>query len=272
MTQATFIFSTGRCSTQYLTNLIAENTTNTVVEHEPLGGGYMSRHVFYSPNRFEEISKKHSDISSKFDEIQRLLKRGISYVSTGWPVYAWLPYLASRFGENFKFIIIVREPFDFAASMLSHKFFRGLRSDHQNHSVIHGHGNRVLFSELAKEWYSFTPYEKCLFHWLEVNTFLYKHTHTKGYGGLFKFEDLYSAQGHVLTLLRDHFNVMPGSRATKPLDRFNRPCFGEISANNGSLLTSVVELSNLLGYNLSAQNISENLRQTRLRYSEKRIS
>lgn len=113
---AFFIYSTGRCATQWLARFFAQNLgKRAVVEHEPAGVDWSARRALRHPN-LGELRRRMPDVDRHLDRIAETVASGRIYVQTGWPAFGWFPYLASFFGEQFRWVHLVRHPLYVAGS------------------------------------------------------------------------------------------------------------------------------------------------------------
>ncbi|PZX15791.1 hypothetical protein LX81_02424 [Palleronia aestuarii] len=247
---ATFLLSTGRTSTQSLAAMLAAARPDAVVEHEPLHAEHHSRDVFRRPERFAARLDRTPAIEAKFAEIEAHLAAGRSYIDTGWPVYAWLPYLAKRLGPAFRFAHLVRNPYSVAASFLTHGFFAyDVPRGFQLKAAIHAGDPALAHPELAAEAERFTPYEHNLFHWLELNAFALECHALPGFAGLFRYETLYEGEVPALPALLESLGG-PAARAAPPLhvDRHRQPLERGLRLRSAPLDRAVRDLAERLGY------------------------
>lgn len=190
--------STGRCSTQFLAQVLAETAPDCVIEHEPIRYEYMPRKVFRQPREFKRALGANVIPQRKLIQIDDILAAENRYVDVGWPTFAWLPYLSGRFGEKLEFGHLVRNPFYCATSMVTQGFFTGGSANYVRTAIIHATDPKVAFPRFAAAFDSYTPFEKCLYHWLELNRFVLDFHRHRSFRGLFKFEDLYCGDGSTL--------------------------------------------------------------------------
>ena len=273
MTKAMFVMSTGRCSTQFLAHTLESLGTDVVVEHEPIGPQYRPRLAYRKPGKLFDTLGRFVPIQRKLIEIEDHVAAGRRYVDAGWPTFAWLDYLAGRFGEAFEFVHLVRNPFPTAASILTHGFFSDRKGLRAKTGLIFATDRNVLYPQFAESYDGFTPYEKSLYHWLEVNAYILTAHDKPGFRGLFRFEDLFSGDAAELerlagTLLGQDVTGL----ATEPYDQHSGKLKTEIALGHEGLIDEVTALSLRLGYSeaeLQAAMDTEKLVET---YSKKRVA
>lgn len=195
MPKVRLILSTGRTSTQSLFVTLREALPNAVVQHEGLGSGYFSRRAFRNPAEQKILLKEKPRIAQKIDEIESVLSAGQDYIDVGWPNYAWFDYFSDRFGDDFVFAQLVRNPFRTAASLMTHGFFRHPEqrgNAFEQHALVHTSDPRVYYKQFRDIGADFSSFEKNLYHWLELNRLGRDLIHLSGFVGCFRFEDLHS--------------------------------------------------------------------------------
>ena len=170
---AFFVYSTGRCATQTLTRYFVANLGDqAVVEHEPIGPRWAPRIALRHPD-LAALRRELPDVDRHLDRVAATLAEGRSYIETGWPAFAWIPYLESFLGKNFRWAHLVRNPFYAAASMATLDYYGRKRAPTGYAALADlvptDHG--VSGHDLAADWPSLGQFEKCLFHWLEINRY-----------------------------------------------------------------------------------------------------
>lgn len=249
MSRAVFVLSTGRCTTQALARAVAGLVPGAVVEHEGLNARYMPRRVYRKPRALARALERSGEIEAKFREIEDLIATGRRYVDTGWPVYAWIPYLRSRLVDAMGFVHLVRNPFDFAASMLTHRFYVTSNGRYKKQGVIFGTDKKLIHSALAAGWEGFSAYEKCLFHWLELNAFGMDCHDLPGFRGLYRFEDVHSGDGVALqALLSELSGAVPDAACLRVEDKVHVTLREPIVVSHSALFDAVIAQAEALGY------------------------
>ncbi len=252
MANVRFLLSTGRTSTQNIASILQASLPETVVEHEPLGPDYFSRHVYRRPKSFFGALGKHVPIQRKLIEIEDMLASGTSYIDVGWTCYAWLPYFAMRFKNELGFAHLLRNPFETATSHATHGIFvpgvpRGRRTE--KIAVIHPDDPTVHFKKVAQNAAKFSPFEKNLFNWLEVNQFALEQHERDGFIGLYRFEDLYNPDDPKLSaFLTDFAGMADYDVKSTPVDKVQKILPTTIDSVDQQLLDAVFDLAIRLGY------------------------
>ena len=248
MAKVIFIMSTGRCSTQFLARLLAKGDPDTLVVHEGAGPNFKPAQVFRNSS-FEKTLAETHQLRKLFGQIDTQLASGGRFIETGWPAYGWGPYLQNRYGAEFGFVHLLRNPFATAASMTTHALLGDGDDTLSKHCIIRPHIEAVLYPEFQADYAGFSYFERGLYHWLEVHSFLLEQSHGANFMGLFRFEDLYEPDS---TATRDlwmrcgfdtaKFQELP------PYDQFNARARRGYAMNNQKLLSLVWDLALQLGY------------------------
>lgn len=268
---AVFVMSTGRCATQFLAARLADVAPDCVVEHEPLKAGYRPRRVLANPERPYALLGRNAGIQRKFVEIEDVLASGRRYIDVGWPVFAWLPYLMQRFGRRLAFAHLVRDPFATAASLLTHGFFGGRNDAYARHAILQAGDQGVAFAQFAGRYPAFSPFEKCLYHWLEVNAFLIRFADRPAALGTFRYEDLFGDGGKTLGTLASALIGRPAPAIpVEPVDRHSHALRGEITVRDTELLDAVRGMAVNLGYSEAFLDAAANSSALQDRYSRRR--
>lgn len=270
---AVFIGSTGRCSTQALARSLALADPRTIVEHEPLRAGYKPALVFRKKSRAGVVKLLNPKISRKYNEIALTINSGIRYVDTGWPIFAWLPYLEQTWKAKMIFIHLVRNPFATAASLLTHNFFLGRQDEYQRYGIIKSTDKNIYFKQFSARYNKLTSFEKLLVHWLEVNQFLIELHKLAQFRGLFKFEDIFKEN------CTKHLNELMSTLAGQPItqdnllhyDKHKHILKSNIEFKDKDIFQACLSLSGKLGYN--PQNLENTLRSGKIfsRYDSRNI-
>jgi hypothetical protein len=170
MKPVTFCLSTGRSGTQWLAAALEKFYPDvTSATHEPVG-------VLYHPRRFlrtRGVMHEMPQIPGVREHIVRIQKLALEkpYIETGWPCFAAVPFLAQVFGKNLRLIHIVRHPVKAALSMQTHGYYQGGEDTRSQLAQLTPFDPGILQSNYARSWEKMTPYEKCLFHWTEINLY-----------------------------------------------------------------------------------------------------
>ena len=208
MKPVTFCLSTGRSGTQWLAAALEKFYPDvTTATHEPVG-------VSYHPRRFLRmggVMHEMPQIPRVREHIARIQKLALEkpYIETGWPCFAAVPFLAQVFGENLRLVHIVRHPVKAALSMQTHGYYQGREDAGSKLGQLTPFDPGVVQSHYAKSWEQMTPYEKCLFHWTEIN--LYAEELFRAYPNVPQLripsEDLFSAECSGLKKLLEFLSL-----------------------------------------------------------------
>ncbi len=164
---ATFVLSTGRCGTQWLSkNLGAHYADLLATTHEPHHREYLPRRTLgiADPARWPSIAlvERHL-VTIEADLATR------SYIECGWPCYGLLPYLARRLAGRMRVIHLLRHPVPTAASMVTHLYYHE-RPDGMTEKALLTPGDAgVAMPDYAARWPAMSRFEKCLYFWGEIN-------------------------------------------------------------------------------------------------------
>ncbi len=169
---ATFVLSTGRCGTQWLTTALAAAAgASARVEHEPLHNDYAPRRMLAAVDPSELDPRRATAIREHVNGIERTLEVR-DYVETGHPCWSSIRWLADRFRGQVRVVHLIRHPVPTACSWLSHGAFVPPFLPHlPKKELITPFDAGVLFPEYREVWNELTPFEQCLYYWAEVNAF-----------------------------------------------------------------------------------------------------
>lgn len=172
MSRILLFLSTGRCGTQFITELLSRAAGDRAqVVHEPLRAQYRPR-LYLRAKNLADALEAEPVIREHFRSWDILLHSGKPVVETGWPIYAWLPYLADRYRGKIDIVHVVRNPIRFAFSMASHNFYTTKRNDlFTNYAALDPHDPGVKHQEYKTLWPTLNRVERCLFQWLEINEY-----------------------------------------------------------------------------------------------------
>ncbi len=272
MAKVIYFMSTGRCGTQFLARMLGKADQNTMVVHEGAGPNYKSATVFQSAE-FESVISQTHQIRQQFEIIDQQLAAGGSYIDTGWPAYAWGPYFEKRFGAAFQFIHLLRNPFATAASMTTHALLGDGDDSLSNGGIIRPHQPNVSFPEFQTDYADFSYFERGLYHWLEVHSFLKNQHASPAFLGVFRFETLFdNGQRGLQSLWQKCGFDLAGFLETEPYDNFNVRARRGFATGNKTLLARVWALALALGYDQDLLETWSNQEFLKARYSRPRIS
>lgn len=172
MTSATFFLTTGRCGTQSLAHHLRQFYSDRAkVEHEPIRAGY--RPKFHLRSQLDSTTLAASPrVARHIEEIEGTLESR-DYIEVGWPSFAWAPFLYRRLNGRARFVHLVRNPVRVALSLTTHGFYQPekVNNEYTDAAQLDPFTAGTRFRGYASRWKELTPYEKCLFQWLEINTF-----------------------------------------------------------------------------------------------------
>jgi hypothetical protein len=166
MTEATFVLSTGRCGTQWLSkNLAAHYGDLLAVVHEPHHREYLPRRLLgiADPRQWPTIRLIDGHIAA----IERELAAR-SYVECGWPCYGALPYFAKRFAGRMRVVHLVRHPVPSAASMVTHLYYHDRPDGLTEKALLTPTDAGAALPDYAGRWAGLSRFEKCLYFWGEI--------------------------------------------------------------------------------------------------------
>jgi len=157
-----FVTGTGRCGTKLFSKLFSLSDYS-ICEHERFFR-HRSMMKFYRDNDFssflEDINLHIIPTINYFNKLNK------SYGISSGHMFFSIRYLYHIFGENVRFILLVRRPEEFVRSALARGFFD---PDHP-HSCIQILPNPR--DHMFDRWNTASPFEKCLWYWTLVNQFV----------------------------------------------------------------------------------------------------
>lgn len=215
MPTATFVLSTGRCGTQWLTEALANAMGERArVEHEPLHNRYHPRRMLGArePEALGEAAAR--PILTHVADIERELETR-DYIETGHPCWSSLPWLARRLAGRIRIVHLVRHPVTTACSWVSHGAFVPPLLPHLPvKELISPEDAGAGFGEYREAWPTLGAFEKCLVYWAEVNAFGLRLERAAATPWLrVRYEDVFSGSGDGLTRLLDFVGAPEGALA-----------------------------------------------------------
>jgi hypothetical protein len=169
-----FFLSPGRSGTQWIgARLAASFGDLALVEHEPIHANYVPRRVLGDPDYAAHIARSPA-LAAQLAHIDSVVAAGRDYIDAGWCVWAWMPYFIARYPGRVRLVHFTRHPVRFAYSMESHGFYRpDVRDDgYTRDAQLEPTDPGVRYPEYRERWGGMTPFEKCLYQWLELNAFV----------------------------------------------------------------------------------------------------
>lgn len=186
---AKFLLNSGRVSSQSIHQAIKLSEFSGVVEHEPIRAQYRPRMVLRNPDTPGQILQQDRKVRDKIHQIDSLIEQGVPYVSVGWTCFSWADFFLDRWGDDAAFTALVRNPYSVAASLLTHNFFVGRDDSYMDWAIIQNDAH-VHYKALSATHADFSPFEKCVFHWMELYRYILEFRARKDFH-IWKFEDLY---------------------------------------------------------------------------------
>lgn len=159
---AFFITGTGRCGTTLVARLLSLSK-HASCEHEQ----YFRHHSMVQSYLTGNGSDFDTDIARAFEpaRVKALVDGRVLGVSSGHLYFA-IPQLHTRYGQSARFLLLVRNPADFARSALARGFFDP--SHPKFCDQIRPHPS----DPIAAKWDAVTPLERNLWYWRLVNGFV----------------------------------------------------------------------------------------------------
>jgi len=168
-----YVISTGRCGTQWLDlNLREIYSDKVLVYHEPLSFGSGVPYPLQSYYRqFNKTDVADRVINHYKEGAKQALSEGRHYVETGYPAITLIPYFVERFGDQLKLIHLYRNPVDVGSSFSRARFYHSQSaSGFEKQTFLQAVDEiDVINTSWKTNWHHLSPYEKVLFHWLEMN-------------------------------------------------------------------------------------------------------
>lgn len=166
----TLTISTGRCGTTLLEKSFKETYQggSNWISHEYLRQNITNVGVYhrcYSESCQKEMLNK--EIVELLEEWKAVSLRG-PVVDFGWTMRSLIPYFLDKLGSQFRVIHIHRHPVAVAASL---KIKGSYSINNSPQWAIAPDHPRALYPQFKSRWASMTPYEKCLYLWLEVSAY-----------------------------------------------------------------------------------------------------
>ncbi len=254
MGNAFFILSTGRCGTQWIAaQLAAAYGARYHVEHEPLHSGYQSRRLIRG-NSFDVLPPADTQpIRAHLARIERCLEQS-NYLECGHPCWGALPLLAKQLQGSMRVIHLTRHPLPTALSWLTHGAFQTPLLPHLIEKILVSPDDEGLaFPEYRSRWAHMTPFEKCLYYWLEVNALGTGARYDERIGVpcvRISYENLFGGDGleQLLDFLELPRNETLRAARIEPVDQFRyltmeRPALDLVQQH-----PRVLEMAGALGY------------------------
>lgn len=166
----TLTVSTGRAGTTFLSRTFKENfPTGCSVSHELLHAMVVKPALSHRP--FDRETKERILSEPIIQDLIRQWKTKAEVgpvVDFGWTMCPLVPVLEDAFGDQLRVLVIHRHPITAAASIATMGSYWDF--DHEYYAISPMHA-RVRFPHYAARWSQMTPFEKCLFRWLETTAY-----------------------------------------------------------------------------------------------------
>lgn len=169
-----FFLSPGRTGTQWIGDRLARHYSDiATVEHEPIHADYAPRKALRNPN-LGALANQLPTVKQQLEHIETLVGKGKHYIDAGWCVFPWIPWFITQFPGRVRLVHFTRHPVHFAYSTESHAFYQPeLRDDgYTRNAQLTPTDPGVLHGDYADRWGAMSPFEKCLYQWLEVNAYI----------------------------------------------------------------------------------------------------
>jgi hypothetical protein len=168
---ATFFITTARSGTQWLATALKSVYSDLArVEHEAIGYTYRPKLYLRAHDALEDL-RSTPRVASHLRGIQADLEHR-NYIEVGFPCFAAAPLLHHEFPQKLRLVQLVRHPVFAAASMVTHQWYRGTRTDNLESTItLQPSDAGVYQKEYIDRWNSMSTYERCLFYWTEVHQF-----------------------------------------------------------------------------------------------------
>jgi len=168
---AVLFLSTGRCGTQSIAKVLQQLCNDyAVVEHEPIEFGYKPNLYFRcDPDYFAK--NKNEQVCDHLETIKETLESRI-YIETGWPCYSHIPFFIQALNNKARVIHLIRHPVKVAASLTTHDFYEPANSNGFNvYGALSPYIEGTVLKEYKTRWEEMSRFEKCLYHWAEINLY-----------------------------------------------------------------------------------------------------
>jgi hypothetical protein len=162
---ATFVLSTGRCGTQWLTKKLVAMYPDRIICHEPLS-------FDYRPDLNTEAEPLHCNqelLLQHLSEIQRHLNEGQHYIETGFPCWRHLSWFRQHLKGRVRVVHLHREPLQTVHSLLKINAFVPPFLPHLPLKNLYlPSPDTGYLKQWQHLWPQLNPAEKNLWYWAEV--------------------------------------------------------------------------------------------------------
>ena len=154
-----FVTGTGRCGTMLVSTLLSLGD-NVHCNHERSSLYQIIKDAYLTGNMsplFKEIDASIRPMVKSYN------RKSITYGESSGLLYLALKELHRRYGDDVRFILLIRKPDAFVRSALARGFFN------PEHPHALEHLRALPTTEIGQNWATTTPFEKCLWYWDLVN-------------------------------------------------------------------------------------------------------
>ncbi len=141
------------------------------VRHEPIRHNYLPPH-YYREYEATDCALESAVIAGHVQSLERDASSR-HYVEVSWQNFAAIPMLVEKFGKRIKLVHVYRHPISNCFSLLAHRFYypKVLRGD-SSRALLNPDIDNMLTVEDGGSWDSYSPFEKCLHYWMEINSYV----------------------------------------------------------------------------------------------------
>jgi hypothetical protein len=170
MNKITLIINAGRSGSTFISHILNKNYSySCYVAHEDIPVTISQPKYYnraYDKNRLNEILKDES-LMKYIEKWKRELKYR-NVIETGWTAYNLCPLLYHIFGNQFRYVILHRDPVSFA-------FSRANQGNYHPQTFYKAHAHEVTpfdYYSIAPskkyQWNDMNHFEKCMYWWYIV--------------------------------------------------------------------------------------------------------
>lgn len=162
---ATFVFSTGRCGTQWLTEKLHTLYPDWLICHEPLSFNYRPD----LNTELEPLRYNQQQLLQHLSDIQRGLDTGQHYIETGFPCWRHLRWFRQQLQGRVRLIHLHRDPVQTVHSLLKINAFVPPFLPHLPVKNLYLPSPALGYLQQWQHlWLQLNPAEKNLWYWVEV--------------------------------------------------------------------------------------------------------
>jgi hypothetical protein len=177
MKEVVLFVTTGRTATHWLARTLSSLYSDlAIVIHEPISWHYMPNRFFRQYDRIEE-QLNIPKIREHIEHVKCNTKEK-TQIDVDWMVCSAIPVFVEVFGPRLKVIHLHRHPVFTALSLLTLNWYQP-QFYAQQHTwrdvcTFEAFFPGTIHKRFADIWSDLTPYEKCLFHWAEINAYAFE--------------------------------------------------------------------------------------------------